>query len=190
MSSNNSGFWSEAAGICTIIGLIFGTCLSAVTLYLTWRQYKLSERHDAADDKRLDKNAVPFPQLKWMSFNSSSIALIVAALIFFGGTVALAASVPRIQALNSSKPQATALPSNTSISDSPASTVSTPVSASPTSAPINFPTSYHTIGCYKDSNDTRILNATSTSADSMTVPGCAEFCEEYAYFGTEYCRNG
>lgn len=95
MSSNNSDFWSETAGICTIVGLIVGTILTALTLFLTWRQFRLLKGHN--DLKTVNNNNVEQKQQrpKWKS-RYSLMALMV---LFFIGTVALAANISRIQAL-------------------------------------------------------------------------------------------
>lgn len=50
-------------------------------------------------------------------------------------------------------------------------------------------TQYRDIGCYQDSTNARILNASSTSTHSMTIRGCAEYCGNYTYFGTEYATQ-
>ncbi|KAF2668728.1 heme peroxidase [Microthyrium microscopicum] len=46
---------------------------------------------------------------------------------------------------------------------------------------------YTYAGCYPDSAGSRLLNATFYyDSSAMTVESCAEFCESYNYFGTEY----
>ncbi|KAF2135579.1 uncharacterized protein K452DRAFT_313887 [Aplosporella prunicola CBS 121167] len=44
-------------------------------------------------------------------------------------------------------------------------------------------------GCYNDSASDRVLVGSSTQADSLTVEGCASFCNAAAYFGVEYGRE-
>lgn len=41
-------------------------------------------------------------------------------------------------------------------------------------------------GCYTELDDARALGAAATAGEWMTTEACAEFCEEYEFFGTEY----
>ncbi|KAI1636402.1 hypothetical protein F4809DRAFT_384331 [Biscogniauxia mediterranea] len=90
------------------------------------------------------------------------------------------------------------IPSDTSINSetiSTTSSVSTPsaVSTTSSSATVTSPrfkpsvSSYTFTGCWTEGDGVRALGSKATSSgDSMTLELCAEFCEEYHYFGAEY----
>ncbi|KAF2136073.1 uncharacterized protein K452DRAFT_207182, partial [Aplosporella prunicola CBS 121167] len=42
---------------------------------------------------------------------------------------------------------------------------------------------------YNDSASDRVLDGSSTQADSLTVESCASFCDASVYFGVEYGRE-
>ncbi|CAB1106278.1 unnamed protein product [Ectocarpus sp. CCAP 1310/34] len=56
-----------------------------------------------------------------------------------------------------------------------------PIAPSPTTTPSDA--SY--LGCYVDSETARVFPVT-TASSAMTLAFCADFCAEYAYYGTQY----
>ncbi|CAB1106277.1 unnamed protein product [Ectocarpus sp. CCAP 1310/34] len=64
------------------------------------------------------------------------------------------------------------------------STGSDPVET-PTPVAVIEPTDPTYLGCYVDSQTDRIFPVT-TASDVMTLAFCADFCAEYAYYGTQY----
>jgi hypothetical protein len=48
--------------------------------------------------------------------------------------------------------------------------------------------SYSYVGCVSDI-PTRLLTASHTADDTMTLESCASHCAGYQYFGTEYMRE-
>lgn len=45
---------------------------------------------------------------------------------------------------------------------------------------------YDLVGCWTEAQGTRALGGRSTTSAEMTNELCAEFCDDYKYFGTEY----
>lgn len=44
-------------------------------------------------------------------------------------------------------------------------------------------------GCYTEATDMRALSGSTYAQDNMTLDSCAEFCDGFKYFGTEYGRE-
>lgn len=44
-------------------------------------------------------------------------------------------------------------------------------------------------GCYTEATDKRALSSSTYAKDDMTLDSCAEFCDGFKYFGTEYGRE-
>jgi hypothetical protein len=45
---------------------------------------------------------------------------------------------------------------------------------------------YSLVGCRKEPDGRRALNGKATASSSMTNEACADFCQDFEYFGTEY----
>ncbi|GAP84127.1 putative WSC domain-containing protein [Rosellinia necatrix] len=68
---------------------------------------------------------------------------------------------------------------------------STSMMPTPTVTPTHKPTvsSYAFQGCWTEGDGVRALDAKSTAADDVTLESCADFCQDYHYFGTEFGRE-
>ncbi|KAL2197417.1 hypothetical protein P885DRAFT_77108 [Corynascus similis CBS 632.67] len=75
-------------------------------------------------------------------------------------------------------------------SATPAAQPSQPTAVTAT-APSDSSSTWTWYGCVTEptTGGTRALAADSTASDSLTLEGCAAFCEGYAYFGAEYGRE-
>ncbi|KAN0099930.1 WSC-domain protein [Hyaloscypha variabilis] len=61
----------------------------------------------------------------------------------------------------------------------------------PTQTPVIEPTvgPYTYYGCQTEGNGTRALGAAALASDTMTLEVCETFCQNFAYWGTEYGRE-
>lgn len=48
---------------------------------------------------------------------------------------------------------------------------------------------YNLVSCWSDGRGARALQGAATAGDDMTLEKCAEFCKDFAYWGTEYSKE-
>lgn len=124
-SSSSDDFWSQASGVCTIIGLVIGNLLTGIAIWLTLLSYRQQKDSDGAKDLRSPSSSFEGPPSflvePALSFSSQHnemmikrparrnlyglggrgcfVALLIITMILVGCVAALAANISRIKKL-------------------------------------------------------------------------------------------
>lgn len=71
------------------------------------------------------------------------------------------------------------------------STTAISTSVSPTGTLVLQPTvgAYSPMGCWREGDGAKALDAKATASPDMTLDKCEEFCGDYKYFGAEYANE-